>query len=470
MPDTGRSVTTNDAGTHAPFPSRATWTLVDTIIGAYHSELLDDAITPRDIGDQFRALMEASDVMFGGRLLCPYLRPNFMARSQFNYVRDAIREAMSAIEVVERRAFEDSGFFERMGLTDGEARLVRLPSCTRRLSANSRMDTFLTQDSFKFVEYNAESPAGIGYADILQEQFLKLSIMQRFAERYGFTRLQCRQHVLDTLLGAYNDWGGTSKPRIAIVDYPNVPTYPEFLLFKAFFEQQGYETTIADPRSLELHDGRLVAPGGFVIDILYRRLLVNELLEHVDECKAFVEANERGLVCMVNSFRCKLLHKKMLFAVLWDPDMQQYFSDIQRAVITRHVPWTSRVAHKKVAFEGRTWDLLELARKEQQRMVLKPNDEYGGKGVVIGWECSSSLWDKALGEALDYPHILQERVPSSRIDFPDMQKNVAPRMVDLDPFIFGDQVMGFLTRLSDTSLCNVTSGGGQVPTFLLPDA
>jgi glutathionylspermidine synthase len=454
---------------HAPFPSRETWSRVDAIIDEYHRELLDPERVPEDLGARFKAQMEEADATFGGRILCPYLRPNFMARSQFDYVRDSIREAMAAIAVVERRAFEDPDFFDRMGLTEGEARLVRINPHTPRFSAKSRMDTFLTPDSFKFVEYNAESPAGIAYADILQEQFLQLPMMQRYVEKYGFTRLQCRQYVLETLLDSWRRWGGTGRPRIAIVDYPNVPTWTEFELFKKYFESQGYETAIADPRELEMHNGRLVAPGGFVVDILYRRLLVNELLEKLDDCRALVEANERNVVCMVNSFRCKLLHKKLLFAVFWDDDMQQYFSEAQREVIRRHVPWTSRVADKQVEFEGQSHDLLDLARAEQHRMVLKPNDEYGGKGVVIGWERTAEEWEKALSEALSYPHILQERVPTSRIEFPDLDKNIAPRVVDLDPFIFGDRVTGFLTRLSDTSLCNVTSGGGQVPTFLLPD-
>lgn len=454
---------------HAPFPSRESWDRVDALIDEWHDALGDVHVSPTALGDQFRRAMEGADATFGGRLLCPYLRPNFMAQSQLAYVRDAIREAMAAIAVVERRAFEDPAFFDRMGLTDGEARLVRLPSSTRRFSANSRMDTFLTPDSFKFVEYNAESPAGIAYADLLQSLFLELPLMRRFTEKYGLTRLQCRQYVLDTLLETWRDGGGTGKPRIAIVDYLDVPTRTEFELFKAFFESQGYETTIADPRALELHNGRLVAPGGFVIDILYRRLLVNELLEHIDDCQALVQAVEQGAVCMVNSFRCKLLHKKLLFAALWDTDMQPHFTDGQRAIIRRHVPWTSRVAEKRVTFEGRTRDLVELAQAEQQRMVLKPNDEYGGKGVVIGWECTADEWESALADAMAYPHIVQERVPSARLAFPDLEGNIAPRIVDLDPFIFGDRVTGFLTRLSDTSLCNVTSGGGQVPTFLLPD-
>ena len=40
-------------------------------------------------------------------------------------------------------------------------------------------------------------------------------------------------------------------------------------------------------------------------------------------------------------------------------------------------------------------------------------------------------------------------------------------VVDLDPFVFDGEVEGFLTRLSGTSLANVTSGGGQVPAFLV---
>jgi hypothetical protein len=33
--------------------------------------------------------------------------------------------------------------------------------------------------------------------------------------------------------------------------------------------------------------------------------------------------------------------------------------------------------------------------------------------------------------------------------------------------VFGGEVEGFLTRLSATSLANVTSGAGQVPSFLV---
>jgi hypothetical protein len=40
-------------------------------------------------------------------------------------------------------------------------------------------------------------------------------------------------------------------------------------------------------------------------------------------------------------------------------------------------------------------------------------------------------------------------------------------LVDFAPYIFGGKLAGYLTRLSATGLANVTSGGGQVPAFVV---
>ena len=58
-----------------------------------------------------------------------------------------------------------------------------------------------------------------------------------------------------------------------------------------------------------------------------------------------------------------------------------------------------------------------------------------------------------------------------RETFPELSPDLRFRdlVVDLDPFVFEGEVEGFLTRLSGTSLANVTSGGGQVPAFLVEE-
>jgi hypothetical protein len=40
-------------------------------------------------------------------------------------------------------------------------------------------------------------------------------------------------------------------------------------------------------------------------------------------------------------------------------------------------------------------------------------------------------------------------------------------LVDLAPYLFRGRMMGYLIRLSATGLANVTSGGGQVPAFVV---
>jgi uncharacterized circularly permuted ATP-grasp superfamily protein len=108
-------------------------------------------------------------------------------------------------------------------------------------------------------------------------------------------------------------------------------------------------------------------------------------------------------------------------------------------------------------------------RANRERLVMKPNDEYGGKGVFIGWETSPADWDAAIETALQASYVVQEKVELLRQSFPLLDGELAFRdlVVDLDPFVFMGEVEGFLTRLSGTSLANVTSGGGQVPAFLV---
>ena len=114
-------------------------------------------------------------------------------------------------------------------------------------------------------------------------------------------------------------------------------------------------------------------------------------------------------------------------------------------------------------------DLPEFIRSHRDRLVLKPNDDYGGKGVFIGWEATESEWDDALEKALGSSYVVQERVELQREPFPVLDPGLEVRdmVVDLDPFVFDGEVEGFLTRLSSTSLANVTSGAGEVPSFLV---
>ncbi len=409
--------------------------------------------------------------VFGGRMLSPYLRPHFVTRAEWRRITTACETVWGAIEKVGRIAETDSLMLEQIGLTEGERDLVATDPGYEEVSVTSRLDSFLTGEKYQFVELNAECPAGIAYQDVAAEIFSGLPLMREFTKHHKVTPMYCRQNMLDALMAIYSRVRGQSeRPNIAIVDYKGLPTQREFELFKEYFETRDYPTTIADPRDLEMREGKLYH-NDFRIDLIYRRVLTTELLEKVDECRAFVEAYKKGAAVFVNSFRTKYVHKKMLFGVLTDERHQHYFTEAEREAIIRHVPWTRRVVDAKTTYAGQEVELLDFIREKRDNLVLKPNDDYGGHGIYIGWESDESAWDRAIEHALSGDYLAQERVTTSRELFPYVNDSGEVQMIeqllDIDPLLFFGRVAGGFTRLSTSSLANVTSGAGMVPTMLV---
>jgi uncharacterized circularly permuted ATP-grasp superfamily protein len=298
--------------------------------------------------------------------------------------------------------------------------------------------------------------------------------MRRFGEEYNVRLNYGRRQMLDVLLRAHAEFLGRKPeqpPRIAIVDLKDVPTTQEFELFKEYFEREGHPAVICSPDELEWRGDKLRA-GAFEIDIVYKRLLVNEYIPIIKECPALVDAYRAGGVCLVNSFRSKLIHKKALFAVLTDERHARLFTEVERAAIRAHIPWTRRVRAEKTDYFGQQVDLLEFILERRDRLVLKPNDDYGGHGIHIGWNTDEIAWNEALRSALaNGDYLAQERVPTAREVFPallaDGTVEFAEQLVDLDPLLFSGKVGSAFTRLSSTELANVSSGGGMVPTFII---
>ncbi len=210
---------------------------------------------------------------------------------------------------------------------------------------------------------------------------------------------------------------------------------------------------------------------GQKIHMVYRRLLTTEFLDRYEDAKPVWEAYRDRKICMVNNFRAKYLHKKAIFAMITDPVHQEGMTPEQLFAVYCHVPWTRRVEDTRTTdIEGKNIELLDFIRKNRRQLVMKPNDEYGGKGIFVGWELNDQAWDAAIQTSLESFYLVQTRVEVSREVYPTWDgTNVhwGEYTVDLDPFVFSGEVEGLLTRLSATALCNVTAGGGVVPTFIL---
>jgi uncharacterized circularly permuted ATP-grasp superfamily protein len=442
------------------------------------AEAWSAALRPEDATPEacraLAAAMRARKLTFGDRIHCPFLRPFLLGAADEARIRRAAETLAALGERVAAAAIDSPALRRQLGITEAEERLIAIDPGYATASTASRVDAFLLPGGLHFAEYNAESPAGPGYTQRLAELFDGLPAMRRFREHRHVRYHQTIEPLLAALLESYREWGGrATPPTIAIVDFRGVPTWTEFEILAEAFVRAGVPTLVGDPRDLEF-DGATLRLNGRAIDLVYRRVLVNDIVERPADCAALLRAYESRAVCVANTLRCKLPHKKAFFAVLTDPAHARLFSPLEHAVIAAHVPWTRMVADVKTEKDGDDLPLLDLARRERASLVLKPNDEYGGKGVVLGWETEPGAWDAALDAALaDAPGtwIVQERIPVRREVFPQFDADgvVTERdvLVDLAPYLFRGRMSGYLTRLSATGLANVTSGGGQVPAFVV---
>jgi uncharacterized circularly permuted ATP-grasp superfamily protein len=449
---------------------------------AWHALLRPDVELKPAFLRELMDRMRAARLTFGDRPLCPFLRPFFLTSADEARVK-RVAETMARLgERVAQAALVDPALLRHVRLTGAEERLVRIDPGYATASTASRLDAFLLPDSLKFAEYNAESPAGLGYSETLAEIFAGLPIMERFRERFQTRTYALADAILDALLASYREWGGDAKPpTILITDWREVPTWTEFEMLRDRFIGRGVPTVVADPRDLVFDSATATLTAhGQAIDLVYRRVLISDILAREAECRALIDAYTQQAVCMANTLRCKIPHKKAFFAVLTDERYESLFTDDELAVIEAHVPWTRVLADTRTKHGDQVIDLLPHVRRHREQMVIKPNDEYGGSGVTLGWETTASQWDAAIERAIvdasrgddGVSWVVQERIPVRREPFPvfdAVSERVVMRemLVDFAPYLFRGKLAGFLTRLSASGLANVTSGGGQVPAFVV---
>ncbi len=453
---------------------RCSLSLVTDAIEHWHSLLRPDVELTPAYAQAFTAELRARHLHFGERIHCPFLRPFFLDAEQVALVTRVSETIARMGETLVAASGTRPAIVEALALSEAERALAAIDPGYQRASTASRLDSFILPGSLQCAEYNAESPAGLGYTDTLVGVFDTLALTRRFRERYEATALELMGPMLDALLASYREWGGTARPpTIAIVDFRGVPTWAEFEMLQARFIDLGVPTVVCDPRDLAF-DGTSLTLDGRHVDLVYRRCLIDDIVDRPEDCRALVDAYAARAVCVANTLRCKLPHKKAFFSVLTDARFADVFDAADRATIAPHVPWTRLLREGRTERRGDTIDLVAHVRAHRSDLVMKPNDDFGGHGVTLGWEADEATWDAAIARALGGPGdawVVQERIDVRRELFPRFRPGegavIGDMLVDCAPYLFRGTVAGFLTRLSAGGLANVTSGGGQVPSYIV---
>lgn len=441
----------------------------------YHSlltgTLLDNA------GEALHKAMIGQNLSFRSRPVCSVLRPFFMPLSHYRPIKEQAEVILSAIRKVGEALPHHPSLRSALGLTPAEERLIEIDPGYFGPDASGRMDGFPdSQGRIRFIEYNADSPGGLLFGEALGDVFMGMEIMREFSRRYPVRAFAIRAQLTRTLIDCFREWRYYSShdlPHIAIVDWEGVATRQEFEICREYFASRGIPAIITTPEALEYRGGWLRV-GDFRINLIYKRVVLTEFLERYGLDHPMVRAVKDRAVCLVNGFRVQALTQKSLFAVLDDPAFEHLFSAQEIATLRRHLPWTRALREGAATYRGRRIDLLEFVASHREEMILKPSAHYGGRGVVLGWQCDEDQWRRKLAEALGARFVVQERIDIPRQTFPVIDERgvrLEHRFHDFSPYTWrGDLAEGAGIRLSSSAMLNVTAGGGSAtPLMILAD-
>jgi hypothetical protein len=449
----------------------STHALREEAISHFHDLLAADETLSPVVFEKLRSAMRKKRLLYGERPIGVALRPHLLHHEQFRRLSQAAQRVTSALEKVAAAVVQDPKLMDELGLTEAERNMALVDPGFSTAGVTTRLDAFVRGDEIKFVESNAENPSSLSDQEELNRVLLELPVMVNFARRYCLRQFSPVEELLRTLLSVYGEWGSSDGPNIAILDWKDLPTQSEFVLLQEHFSAHGVPTIICSPDDLEYQNGQLRC-GAFRIDLVYKRVIIHEFLARYDNTHPLIRAYVNHDVCLVNPFRCKIMHKKAVFEMLTDEQRQDWFSSSEKEAIRCTVPWTRRVSDRTTTRKGERINLLEFIRKNRSHLVLKPNDDYGGHGVHFGAQLDEHEWDNVIEKALSGDYIVQDALdlhPELFPIFSETEWKLQPMYVDTNPFLFRGKVCGAMVRLSATPIVNVTSGGGETGFFVLKE-
>jgi glutathionylspermidine synthase len=416
--------------------------------------------------------LAAHDVVFAGHTIPFVLMPHFVSPRQMRQVRRAVESLCAVLNRFCEAYPEDERLQEELALPTFEDSLVRVAPGYPRPLRICRLDAFLAGDMVKFLEFNADSPAGIGYTDVLEEGLRRTIALPRVAGEFDTAYEPMLPFLIETLRDAYGAMRAgrgegpemPETPRLALVDVPSSPSVPEFRIICAAAERAGIEAI--HPTTDELsYDGSVLRAGGEPVHLVYRRALIDDLSEG-----DLTAAYRDGAVCVVNPPRARVANNKKLMALLEDPRFAGLVEPREAEVIAATVPWTRILRPGRVTYGQWVVDLLDFVSDNRSRLVLKPASEYGGHDVALGIETEQGEWDRIIEEHAEVgDFIVQEYVPVPEEMFPTVEDgHVQMRLkhFNINPFGIGGRYAGMITRISDRAVINVSAGGGLLPSVV----
>jgi len=435
----------------------------------YLAELLKNSDHAAEQYEKVKEFLVENLCTFGDKPVPTFLKPHFISPEQTRTLKYVVEKISNVLNKFIKLYLQDGQVRQILKFSDEENELFFIEPCYSTPLVIARLDAFMEDYTIKFLEFNCDSPAGTSYSESLEMAFKELSKNFPFLHAWKIEYTERHQNLLNALITCYDEFRTQkpslpSHPTIAVVDWDDVSTASEFVSVKNFFESKGYNTIITSPLNFKIDGDRLLADGE-QIHLIYKRVITRELLEKRNQVEIFFQGIKDGLACTCNPFRSYIVGNKKILALLKDPRFQHIYDGDELEVIKRTIPWTKILARGKVTYEGFTVNLQGFVSDNREKLVLKPASSYGGKDVFLGNETAQETWEKVIEENIESETwVVQEYVTIPQEIFPVIGDTLSLQLknVNINPFALLGKYAGTISRVSDSSIINVSQGGGMV--------
>lgn len=443
-------------------------------IARYHKLLEESGFSDLSWAEELQERMRAQGLFDSGRPVAPILRPQFISRRQHDTLKAVTRQLASILDRVETLVLDSPALLNRLQVLPAEKMLAAIPAGYSRCSVTSCLDANLQNGSLSISGYQTCKPRALAYSQPLADLFLDLSIVKSFKRgRYKLSKVGEPENLGNAVLDVWKEWGDHRPLNIAIVEFADSAGTQsnEAQLLAKLFTRSDFDCRIFQPEELVYSSGKLRV-GSYEISLVFRRFSASELLARFDLSHPLLVAYRERAICMVNSFRSEIAHRRALFELLTDGSVAAVLSRDDLEIVAKHVPWTRVFSRRKTKYKGQVIDLIEFAVRHREVLVLRPNQDSVDHRTYIGREMTQTAWENALRSAFHSSYVVQEHTCCAHEPVPVFQYgelHMKNAEVCVHPQMFNGQMRGASAAL-ETSACGYAAPLAIAPVLLIENA
>jgi len=320
----------------------------------------------------------------------------------------------------------------------------------------ARGDFIFSPSGIKCIEYNISSDLGGLETPIWQSMYSNVPVISRFMEE---NKVKIKNNnLLFSLLKYLVDVAGTkwhSHTEINICFVIRNFSEGDWHREKIYLNQIYRDILDSGNKSL---NGQIIFCNYHQLNtsnngVFHRQKQIHILVEFYSGMvmPEIVNCFKNGDILLYNGPITRLLSNKLNLALLSENQDSAIFSDEERQIIKKYIPWTRKLTGGDTTYEGVKIKLEDFVLANREKLLIKPSENYGGIGVCIGNNTPDSLWRENIGRAIKQKSwLVQEYVRSLPYLYQAGENGCAEHNVIWGGFVFGPRYAGEWVRLLPT--------------------